>query len=53
MAAGLVARFESMWPGLIVGVGIALLFLRPAVSVLRDAATELARTRGTTVTAAN
>jgi Co/Zn/Cd efflux system component len=43
LAAVLVAQLGSLWPDIVVGVGIALLFLRSALSVLRDAATELTR----------
>ena len=46
VAAGLVAWTGSLWPDLAVGVGIAALFLRTAVSVLRESLTELARARG-------
>ena len=42
-AAGLVASLQSVWPDVLVGVGIASLFLRTAVSVLRDAWQELDR----------
>jgi cation diffusion facilitator family transporter len=45
LAAALVAQLGSLWPDVVVGVGIALLFLRSAVSVLRDTASELARSR--------
>ena len=41
LAAALVARFQSLWPDLLVGVGVALLFLRTAVSVLRQSMIEL------------
>lgn len=37
-AAALVAATESVWPDIIVGVGIALLFLRSSAGVLDDAA---------------
>lgn len=40
-AAVAVAETGSAWPDVIVGVALATLFLRTAVSVLRDAATEL------------
>jgi Co/Zn/Cd efflux system component len=40
-AAACVAHFQSLWPDLLVGVGIALLFLRSAVSVLRESMSEL------------
>ena len=43
--AGLVAWSGSLWPDLIVGVGIAALFLRTAASVLRESLHELARVR--------
>ncbi len=42
LAAVLVAQLGALWPDVVVGVGIALLFLRSAVSVLREAARELA-----------
>ena len=45
VAAGLVAWWGSQWPDLIVGVGIAGLFLRTAFSVLRDSFVELAHER--------
>lgn len=45
MAAVLVAWSESIWPDVIVGVGIAGLFLRTAFSVLRESLTELGRAR--------
>ena len=43
VAAGLVLWFESFWPDVIVGVAIAILFLRTAASVLRESFTELGR----------
>lgn len=43
MAAALVAGFGSIWPDFIVGVAIALLFLRTATSVLRESLAELER----------
>jgi cation diffusion facilitator family transporter len=43
-AAAFVAQLQSLWPDLLVGVGIALLFLRSAVSVLRESMSELAST---------
>ncbi len=45
VAAVLVAWSGSLWPDLIVGAGIAGLFLRTASSVLRESLTELARVR--------
>ncbi len=45
VAAVLVAWSESIWPDVIVGVGIAGLFLRTATSVLRESLTELGRAR--------
>jgi cation diffusion facilitator family transporter len=45
VAAVLVAWSESFWPDVIVGVGIAGLFLRTAASVLRESLTELRRAR--------
>jgi cation diffusion facilitator family transporter len=44
-AAALVAWTRSPWPDLVVGAGIALLFLRTAFSVLRESFAELARAR--------
>lgn len=44
-AAFLVAWSQSVWPDVLVGVGIAGLFLRTAVSVLRESFTELDRAR--------
>lgn len=44
-AAGLVAWSGSLWPDIVVGVGIAALFLRTAVEVLRDSLAELVGTR--------
>lgn len=35
----------SVWPDIVVGVGIALLFLRTAAGVLRASVAELARLR--------
>lgn len=43
VAAGLVAELQSVWPDLLVGVGIALLFLRTALAVLRESGAELVR----------
>ena len=43
VAAALVAWSGSVWPDLLVGVAIAVLFLRTAGSVLRDALAELGR----------
>ncbi len=43
VAAGLVAWYESFWPDVIVGVAIAILFLRTAASVLRESFAELGR----------
>lgn len=40
-AAGATALLVSRWPDIIVGVGIALLFLRSAFGVLRQAITAL------------
>jgi cation diffusion facilitator family transporter len=45
VAAALVAWSGSLWPDLIVGTGIALLFLRTASSVLRESLSELGRHR--------
>lgn len=44
-AAAAVAWSGSLWPDLVVGAGIAMLFLRTAASVLREAISELARAR--------
>jgi cation diffusion facilitator family transporter len=44
-AAGLVAWTHSVWPDVIVGLGIAALFLRTAASVLRESLDELGRAR--------
>lgn len=45
-AAGLVAWFESLWPDVLIGIAIAVLFLRTAILVLRESVAELRRTRG-------
>jgi cation diffusion facilitator family transporter len=45
VAAGLVAWSGSGWPDIVVGLGIAALFLRTAVVVLRESLEELARAR--------
>jgi len=45
VAALLVAWSKSFWPDVIVGVGIAALFLRTSVSVLRESLTELGHAR--------
>jgi len=45
VAAALVAWSQSIWPDVIVGTGIALLFLRTAASVLRESFAELGRAR--------
>ena len=45
MAAFFVARLQSMWPDVLVGVGIAGLFLWTAFGVLHDAVSELKRAR--------
>jgi len=44
-AAALVAWSGSGWPDIIVGIGIAILFLRTAAVVLRESFTELNRAR--------
>jgi Co/Zn/Cd efflux system component len=44
-AAGLVAWSGSGWPDIVVGFGIAILFLRTAVVVLRESIEELDRAR--------
>ncbi|NNL85085.1 MAG: cation transporter [Myxococcales bacterium] len=41
LAAGLVGWSHSAWPDLLVGFGIAALFLRTALGVIRDAIREL------------
>jgi Co/Zn/Cd efflux system component len=51
-AAVLVARSGSVWPDVLVGFAIALLFLRTAAGVLRESAAELARLRRTSASAA-
>lgn len=45
LAAAAVAWTGSLWPDLVAGAGIALLFLRTAASVLRESLAELARAR--------
>jgi len=45
VAAVLVARFQSFWPDVLVGVGIAGLFLWTSFGVLHDAVSELRRER--------
>ena len=44
MAAFFVARLQSVWPDVLVGVGIAGLFLWTAFGVLRDAMSTLRQT---------
>ncbi|MCP4003392.1 MAG: cation transporter [bacterium] len=44
-AAGLVVWLESLWPDLIVGIAIAILFLRTATLVLRESLAEIRRAR--------
>jgi cation diffusion facilitator family transporter len=46
IAAWLVAASGSVWPDVLVGAGIAALFLRTATAVLRDSLRELALARG-------
>ncbi len=46
VAAGLVAWSESFWPDIIVGVAIAILFLRTAAVVVRESFAEISRARG-------
>ncbi len=41
LGAALVVRFQSQWPDFLVGACVALLFLRTAVTVLRQAVAEL------------
>ena len=43
VAGGLVAWSQSFWPDVIVGFGIAVLFLRTAVFVIRESLAELGR----------
>jgi cation diffusion facilitator family transporter len=45
-AAALVAWSGSAWPDIVVGLGIAILFLRTSAVVLRESLAELARARG-------
>ena len=45
VAALLVAWSKSLWPDIIVGIGIAALFLRTSASVLRESLTELGHAR--------
>ena len=45
VAAALVAGSNSLWPDVIVGVGIAALFLRTAALVIRESLAELGRAR--------
>jgi len=45
IAAGLVAWSESLWPDVIVGIAIAVLFLRTATLVLRESLAEISRAR--------
>jgi cation diffusion facilitator family transporter len=45
VAAAAVAFSGSVWPDLLVGAGIAVLFLRTAASVLQESLDELARAR--------
>jgi len=44
-AAGAVAYFNSIWPDVLVGISIALLFLRTAWTVLRESVSEFAKLR--------
>jgi len=44
-AAMLVAGSGSRWPDIVVGLGIAILFLRTAVVVLRESVAEMGRVR--------
>ena len=52
IAAGLVAWSGSGWPDILVGLGIAALFLRTAAVVLRESFEELGRARQTVPEAA-
>ena len=49
LAGFFVARLQSVWPDVLVGVAIAGLFLWTALGVLRDAASELRRTENTSL----
>jgi cation diffusion facilitator family transporter len=51
-AAAAVAWSGSLWPDLVVGTGIAVLFLRTAGSVLRESVAELARARSASLAGA-
>jgi len=51
-AAALVAWSGSLWPDLVVGVGIAILFLQTAASVLRESLRELERARSDAIAGA-
>jgi cation diffusion facilitator family transporter len=46
VAAGLVIWSESVWPDVIVGIAIAILFLRTATLVLRESLEEMSLARG-------
>jgi cation diffusion facilitator family transporter len=46
VAGGLVAWSQSFWPDVIVGIAIAILFLRTAASVIRESLTEIKRAQG-------
>jgi cation diffusion facilitator family transporter len=50
VAAALVAASDSLWPDLVVGLGIASLFLRTALSVIRESRAELVRAHTTRAT---
>lgn len=43
VAGGLVAWSQSFWPDVIVGIAIAILFLRTAAFVIRESLTEISR----------
>ena len=45
LAAALVAFTGSLWPDVIIGAGIGILFLRTATTVLRESLSELSRAR--------
>jgi Co/Zn/Cd efflux system component len=47
LAAAGVAYFQSVWPDVLVGLLIALLFLRTALGVLRESIGEYLTVKGT------
>lgn len=52
VAACLVAWFDSLWPDVLVGIAIAILFMRTAALVLRESLAEISRARGSPTEAA-